>query len=186
VVTSNRNPSTFGQSVTLTARVTPGAATGTVQFTVDGVAFNGPVALDATGRARLITSALTVGTHSVTASYSGSVNYNPSTSPALNQLVNRSASRTVVTTSGTPVARNTVVTFTATVSAVAPGTGTPTGTVQFSIDGVAVGAPAALSGGLATYSTSTLTVGRHRVSAAYVGDAGFNASTSGAITQRVV
>ena len=43
VVTSNRNPSVFGQTVTFTARVTPLAATGTVQFRLDGADVGGPV-----------------------------------------------------------------------------------------------------------------------------------------------
>jgi len=45
--------------------------------------------------------------------------------------------------------------FTATV-AQASGPNVPTGTVQFSIDGSSAGSPVALSGGVATFSTSTL------------------------------
>jgi hypothetical protein len=78
------------------------------------------------------------------------------------------------------------VVFTATVTAVAPGTGTPAGTIQFRIDGVNTGSPAALNpSGQAAYATSTLPVGRHTVSALYTGDTGFNTSTSTTITQRV-
>ena len=41
------------------------------------------------------------------------------------------------------------VTFTFALSAVAPGAGTPTGLVQFKIDGANAGAPAAIAGGVA-------------------------------------
>jgi hypothetical protein len=187
VVTSNRNPaSVFGQSVTFTARVTPLAATGTVQFKLDGVDVGGPVALDATGRARFVINTLAVGPHTVSAVYSGNGNYLPSTSATLTQTVNKAASRTVVTTSGTPANAGTTVVFTATVTAVAPGLGIPTGTVQFRIDGVNVGAPLSLnSSGQAAYATNTLAVGLHTASAVYSGDAGFSASTSANRSQRI-
>ncbi len=74
------------------------------------------------------------------------------------------------------------VTFTATVSAA---TGTPTGTVQFKLDGTDFGT-VALSGGSATSgAASTLTVGNHTVVATYSGDTSFNGSTSPDFTQTV-
>ena len=185
-VTSNRNPaSVFGQSVTFTARVQPVAATGTVQFTIDGSPVGGPVVLDATGRATLVTSTLAVGSHTISAAYSGNTNYTASVG-AITRPVNKANSRTVVTTSGSPATFGTTVVFTATVSAVAPGAGIPTGTVQFRIDGANVGAPVVLNpSGQATYATSTLTVGLHTASAVYSGDAGFNTSTSANRNQRI-
>ncbi|HEY4608899.1 MAG TPA: Ig-like domain repeat protein, partial [Ilumatobacteraceae bacterium] len=185
-LTSNRNPAVFGQGVTFTARVTPVAATGTVQFSIDGAPTGGPVPLDATGRARLTVNSLSLGTHSVSAVYGGSINYLTSISNNLVQTVNKAASRTVVTSSGNPANRGTNVVFTAAVTAVAPGAGLPRGTVQFRIDGLDVGPLVALDGsGRAQYPTSTLAVGRHTVSAVYNGDANFNASTSVSITQRI-
>jgi hypothetical protein len=58
------------------------------------------------------------------------------------------------------------ITFTATV-APSSGSGTPTGTVQFQIDGVNVGSPVTLTGGSAT-PTTTLAVGQHTVAALYL------------------
>ncbi len=186
VVTSNRNPaSVFGQSVTFTARVTPAAATGTVQFSIDGAPFGGAVTLDATGRARLVIATLSVGPHAISAAYSGSGNYTPSTSATFTQTVNKANSRAVVTSSGSPAGVGTTVTFTATVSAVAPGVGTPTGTVQFVIDGASVASLTLNGSGVASYPTNTLPVGRHTVSAVYSGDAGFNPRTSATINQRI-
>jgi hypothetical protein len=77
------------------------------------------------------------------------------------------------------------VTFTASVTAVSPGSGTPTGTVQFLVDGSNFGAPVPLTSGLATGgSLSTLTAGTHIITAAYSGDGTFSAST-GSFTQTV-
>ena len=70
-VTSSNNRPRVGQSVTLTATVTPAGATGTVQFTVNGAPFGGPIALPANGRATLTTSSLPVGILSIRAVYSG-------------------------------------------------------------------------------------------------------------------
>jgi hypothetical protein len=58
------------------------------------------------------------------------------------------------------------ITFTATV-APASGSGTPTGTVQFQIDGVNFGSPVTLTGGSATLTT-TLAVGQHTIAALYL------------------
>jgi hypothetical protein len=186
VLTSNRNLSVSGQSITFTARVTPVAATGTVTFTVDGTPVAGPVTLDATGRARLVISSLAVGGHTVSANYNGSANHLPSATGTVTVTVFKATSRTVVTTSGSPAPQGTTVVFTATVVAVAPGAGTATGTVQFRIDGFDVGAPVALnSSGQAAYATSTMPVGSHTVAAVYAGDGNFNPSTSANITQRI-
>jgi X-Pro dipeptidyl-peptidase len=62
--------------------------------------------------------------------------------------------------------------------------GTPTGSVQFLDGGQPLGAPVPLTGGVAT-STVTLAGGAHQISAAYLGDGGFDASASPAITHTV-
>jgi hypothetical protein len=86
-LTSKPNPSKRSQRVTFTAKVTPSAATGTVQF------FDGAISLGATtlsgGSATLVTTGLAVGMHSITAQYSGDNNYNSSTSAILIQTVTR-------------------------------------------------------------------------------------------------
>src|SRR5438309_9095077 len=73
VLNSTPNPSVFGQAVTLTATVTPVrpdtiAPTGTVVFK-DGATTLGVVTL-VNGSASLVTSAMAVGGHSITAAYS--------------------------------------------------------------------------------------------------------------------
>ena len=76
-LTASSNPATVGQSVTFTAAVTPnsgrGTPTGSVVFSVDGM--NTPtVTLNNTGHASYTTKTLAVGTHTITASYSGDAN----------------------------------------------------------------------------------------------------------------
>ncbi|MEK7755022.1 MAG: Ig-like domain repeat protein, partial [Acidobacteriota bacterium] len=87
-VASSLNPSTIGQSVTFTAQVTGSgpAPTGTVVFR-DGAATLATAAL-AGGTATFATSSLTVGSHSITAAYSGDASNVSSTSAVLVQTVN--------------------------------------------------------------------------------------------------
>jgi hypothetical protein len=89
-LTSSQNPSNFGQPVTFTATVTSqgyeGTPTGTVSF-FDGGSNIGNSNLNAAGIATLTTSSLSVGTHTITATYNGDTNFAPSTSPPLYQVV---------------------------------------------------------------------------------------------------
>lgn len=94
---SSVNPSTVGQAVTFTATVTGNSPTGTVQFRDGAANLGSPVALSG-GTAAFTTSALTVGTHAITAVYSGDAGNAGSTSPVLNQTVNG-----IVITPTTPI-----------------------------------------------------------------------------------
>src|SRR5205823_4279635 len=124
------------------------------------------------------TSSLSVGNHTVTAVYSGNSNFNTSTGTlAGGQTVNKADTSTAVSSSVNPSVFGQSVTFTATVSASSPGSGTPGGTVQFKIDGSNYGSPVSLSGGTASVSDSSLTVGNHTVSADYSGGSSFNGSS---------
>ena len=77
-LTSLPNPSDLTQPVTFTATVTStGPLTGTVQFKIDGANSGNPISLSG-GVAKLTTAALTAGTHSVSADYSGDANFLPS------------------------------------------------------------------------------------------------------------
>ncbi len=70
------------------------------------------------------------------------------------------------------------VSFTLSLLAVAPGAGTPAGTVQFQIDGTNAGGPVLLNGGTAMFSTATLSHGIHVVVAEYAGDGNFLGTTN--------
>jgi hypothetical protein len=188
-VTSSTNPSVFGQSVTLTAKVTaasPGSGTPTSTVTFyDGATSLGTGTLDGTGKATLTYGGLSVGSHAITVSYGGDTNFLTSTSSALNQVVNQDATRTRVTSSANPSVFGQSVTFTATATAAAPGSGTPTGRVEF-YDGSTDLGPGTLDGtGTATFTASSLSVATHSITGVYSGDTNFTTSTSSAINQKV-
>src|SRR5439155_203068 len=136
------------------------------------------------GQATFSTSSLSVVSHSITAVYGGDGNFFTSTSSALSQTVNQASSSTALSSSANPSVFGQSVTFTATVSAVGPGNGTPTGTVTFK-DGATALATNNLSGGQATYSSSTFSVASHSITAVYNGDGNFNTNTSSALIQTV-
>jgi hypothetical protein len=187
-VNSSVNPSTFGQMVLFTATVKAqgsGTPTGTVQFVIDGQSAGSPVTVSTNGgvtTATFSTSTLAVGTHTVMAMYSGDGSFLSSTgSLSGGQVVNKASTSTALTSSASSSGFNQLVTFTATITVNAPGNGTPSGAVQFQIDGSNVGQPVSVStsGGVTTaaYSTNTLAVGTHTVTAVYSGDGSFLSST---------
>ena len=188
-VTSDANPSVFGQTVTFTASVSanaPGTGTpsGTVTF-LDGTTTLASVMLNSGGQATLSIGSLGVGSHSISASYSGDTNFSAGTSAALNQVVNQAGTATALASSVNPSAPGQAVTFTATVSVNAPGAGTLSGTVTF-FDGATTLASVTLNAsGQATFSTSALGAGSHSITAGYSGNTNFSASTSSALTQVV-
>jgi hyaluronoglucosaminidase len=191
VVTSDTNPSTFGQPVTFTATVTPMSgpnalpASGTVQFRNGNANLNAAVPVGAGGHATT-TSTLSAGNRSITAIYTQTGAIPDSvTSPPLTQVVSRAATATSVASSANPADVGQPVTFTASVAAVPPGAGTPTGSVQFVIDGANAGSRTALSGGLATFTTSTLGAGTHTVAVTYAQTTNFAASASPTLSQVV-
>lgn len=186
-LTSTPNPSVFGQNVTFTATVTPTTptyATGTVTFRNNGVAI-GTAPLDANGVATLSTAALAIGTHPITADYGGDALFLAATSNTVNQVVDKANTSTTLISSSNPSLVGQAVTFTATVAAVAPGSGTPTGDVTFSDEGTALATVPLDANGQATFTTSTLTVGTHSITASYAGETRFNPSQSATLAQVV-
>jgi hypothetical protein len=184
-LTSSANPSVFGQTVTFTATVTAvapgsGTPTGTVTFldTTTGTTL-GVINLDSNGQATVMTSAQAVGTDTIEADYSGDTNFTAS-SNTLMQMVNKADTSTGIMSSENPSIFGDPVTFTATVSAVAPGAGTPTGMLIFvdqSNNNTVLQTLALDANGQASFTISTLSVGTHTIAAEYQGDDGFTAST---------
>jgi uncharacterized protein (TIGR03437 family) len=170
-VTSSANPTISGQPVTFTA-VSLSSLPGTVTF------FDGASAIAALGANVLsfATSTLAVGSHSITAKYSGEASqFDTSTSSVLTQIVTASATITV-SSSLDPSTYGQMVTFMASVAPSAC-----TGAVVF-LDGaspnaVTLGA-GTLNGGEATLSTSSLSVGSHPITVSYSGDGNCSSSIS--------
>ena len=116
----------------------------------------------------------------ITASYSGDQTFQSSTSPELKQVV-RVETRTRLVSSQNPSRHGQAVTFTATVAGRSGET--PTGKITFR-DLATVLATVDLSGGQATFTTSTLRRGLHMIRADYGGDT-IDHRSVGLIVQRV-
>src|SRR5262249_58385749 len=94
-------------------------------------------------------------------------------SRSLAQTVNKASTVTIFSSSANPSTTGQLVIFTAAVNVVAPGAGTPTGTVTFNDGSTALATLPLSSSGTATFSTSTLAVNSHSIAAVYSGDASF-------------
>ncbi len=189
---SSANPSTFGQSVTFTATVSgaSGPPTGTVTFFDNGSSIGSGMLSTTAGvtTATLQTSSLAVGTHPITAQYSGDGTYAGSMGTlAPNQVVNKAATSTALVSSLNPSTLGQSVTFTTTVTGVA-GTD-PTGSVTFEDNGTSIGTgTVSTTAGLttATLTTSSLAAGTHPITAVYGGDGNYQASHSSPTVSQVV
>ncbi len=93
-------------------------------------------------------------------------------------LVAQSATETTLSSEANPSVYGQSLTVTADVTAVTPGGGTPTGTIQFEVDGTDYGDPVSMSGGSASLTTAAteLTAGSHIITAKYSGDSNLAAS----------
>ena len=187
ILTSSPNPAGLGQPVTFTATVmgTGGSPTGSVTF-YDGTTSLGAVTL-ASGKATLLTSNLTIGTHSITAQYGGDSTFSGTTSsPALTQAVTgNKSSTTALTSSPNPEVAGQSVTFSAKVTSAVGGI--PTGTVTFFNGSTALGTGSVRLdvSGVATLSTTALALGSPSITASYSGDANYVASTAPALIETV-
>ena len=182
VTAAPASPQLSGTSVTFTATVSPSAA-GTVQFK-DGASNLGTPQTVSASKAALSTSALAIGSHTISAVFTptDSAAFTGSTSPGITYVVSAPAATSTTTalsaTPASPQVSGTSVSFTATVSP------TAAGTVQFKDGSTNIGTPQTVSGGQASLATSSLTVGSHSVTATFVptDPASFTGSTSPAIT----
>ena len=78
------------------------------------------------------------------------------------------------------------VTFTATVTPTSSGAGTPSGSVAFSVDGTVVATvPLNAATGQASFTTSSLAIGTHKIIATFTANAPFQGSTSSTLSQSV-
>jgi hypothetical protein len=177
------NPSTYGQSITLSASVQPGSGsgpTGSVTF-LDGSTNLGSAPLSS-GSASFSIATLTAGTHSITAQYSGDSNFAASTSLALSETVNPGATTTAIVSGANPASYGQAVTLTATVQP--PAGTTANGTVTF-LDGTVSLGTLNLANNSGQLTISTLAVGAHSLTASYAGSGNLSASTSSALTETI-
>ena len=123
-------------------------------------------------------------THTVVAAYGGDSAHLPSTSSSVSLTAGVLTTTTLIS-SLNPAAQGASVTFTSTVSRPSGATGVPTGSVAFMDGSTALGNSQLDGTGKATYTTTSLTVGSHSITAVYSGDASDSASTSTALTEVV-
>lgn len=182
--TLSTNPSpTYGQPVTLTATVTGGSPTGTVDFFLkDGFNLLG-VGTISSGQASVTINGLIPGNYTYNATYNGSGNHAISWNTITFGVAKASTTTTITKSSPNPSTYGQSVTFTATVTSSA---GVPTGTVTFKKGNGTLG-QGTLSNGVATYTTTPLQLGGGSdvITATYAATTDFAASTSSGYTQTV-
>lgn len=176
-LTSSESPAAFGDKVTVTAKVAgaAGAAvpTGTVNL-AEGNTTLGSATLDGNGSAAFSLPQLPVGTHTLTATYSGDGSYKTS-SGSLVLIITQAPTRTSLSASPNPAAPATPVTLTAQVTS---GAGNPSGTVTFTDGSSLLGKASVSASGQAVLTVKSLTPGDHQLSATYSGAASFASSTA--------
>jgi len=190
LLASSLNPSTTGSNVTFTATiqtnfVTAGNATGLMVFKDSGTALSTNAVSG--GVAAFSTNTLAVGSHSLTAEYSGGGDYLASTSAPLAQVVQavtRAATTTALSIAPSPSAVGSNVLFTATVRTNSRTAGDAGGSMVFK-EGTSALGTAPVSAGVAVLNLSSLTYGSHLIKAEYSGDPSYLAATSSPLTQIV-
>ncbi len=189
VLSSSENPAPFGAKVTFTARInpsTPGGPTptGTVSFQ-EGATVLGTATLRR-GSATYSSSSLSLGAHSITVLYGGDGSDAPGESAPLTQIVARASTQVTLTSSAEPAVFGSGATVKAAVRAVAPGHGTPTGSVTFSEGASTLATVALNSSANATYRLSELSVGQHTITATYSGSEDFSGAEPQSLIQTIV
>ena len=182
----------FGQTLTLTAKAsaTGGSTpTGSITF-MDGTTVLGVQTLSG-GQATLTQSALAVGSHAITAIYTPSGGFGSSNSTPVTVSVSQATTSSVISSSLSNAKYGQAVTIAVTVSNGASGGPAPTGgTVNIYLDRSSSNpgtllASVSLTGGSVSWTTSNLPVGRHTLTAVYLGTGNFAGSTSAAVSQTV-
>ena len=182
-IPASGNPQ-YGQGITVAAKVTPSSATaamtGTITFKVDGVA-GVPVPIVYAGgvaTASVAISSQGVGSHTVTAIYSGDFNYAASNNNAAPLTLTVTKANTTTATGAAPATLQQFSTETVTATVASTTTGTPTGTVSFYNGPTLLGTSSLNSSGIATFTSATLAVGSYGVTGVYSGDGNYATSTS--------
>ena len=111
--------------------------------------------------------------HTITGTYPADAVHSGSDNTA-SLTVDKADTLTTAGSAPSPSIYGQQVTFSATVSVVSPGVGSPTGSVQFVVDGSNYGSPVSLTGESASITDSALTAGSHSITAVYSGDSNFN------------
>ena len=169
----------FSATVTSSTGLVPD---GTVVFSANGNQI-GTVVLQA-GHVSMTTSTLPAGTYTVFAAYAGNATFAAASSTPITLVLAQAPSQTILASSLNPAPAAMSITFSATTTA---GSIVPSGSLQF-LDGTTpMGSPVPLSPqGIATYTTTNLSLGTHPITAAFAGNHDLLASTSAVLQQSIV
>jgi sugar lactone lactonase YvrE len=188
-------PITFGQAGTVTITLVgpysviappSGSVTYTILSSSNASVASGTLTLTVGSSSSTVTvpiaNTLAPGTYTISLTYSGDANNAAIASPTTVQiLVSKNAASVALSSSQNPVLVTNSVTFTATVSGTS---GTPTGSVSF-YDGTTLLGSGTVAQGVALYTTTTLAIGAHSITAVYSGDSTFATQTSTVVTETV-
>jgi hypothetical protein len=187
-LTSSANPAIVGAALTLTARVTGNGSTptGTVAL-VDGATTIATQPVPLNGIVAFTDPALAIGSHILTAAYSGDANHAGTTSTQLTESILQ-ATTTALTATASNLIGGQSVTFSASVVGASsqPLSGSPMGTVKFLDAGTVLGAVTVNGSGNASFTTTSLRPGNHTITAAFTGDTNDAPSTSATVPVGVV
>jgi len=175
------NPSVYGQPVLIVVTtVLPGAGipTGVVTF-FDKKKQIGTGKLNFRGQVAFPTTHMWVGKHSLTATYAGDANFLPSViAKPRAQVIVKDRTTTKITSSLNPSPLGKTVTLTATILPVAPGSRLPKGTVLWKKGTTLLSTSSVSTKGTSTLSLPNLPLGSTSITAQYVGNTNYIASSA--------
>lgn len=185
-ITSNINPSTYGQQIHLVAKVTPDSGpvptSGSVSWYDNGTLL-GTAGVTTIGTSSWQPSTWTGGVHNVTAVFPATTTFASSTSPVFEQTVKAASTRTTVSAAPSPATHGQSVKLTATV---VPASGTIAGTVTFKSGTTVLGTGTLDARTKQTWlTTSFAKAGSYSITASFAGSQNFTASSSAAVTLTV-
>lgn len=193
VPTSYYNNCNQGQSTSSSCQnATFGSATGTVVFS-DGSSTLNTALINAEGDAEYITGALPVGSHSISAQYSGDSSYNASSASAISFSVVKATPTVTVTPNASSISAGQTLVLAAMVDSGGSGAA-PTGSVSFMAGGASLGSASLVpatnpsSGSIVSIATLSLPESAAKslsITANYGGDSNYAPASSSALAVSV-
>jgi hypothetical protein len=181
-ITASDKTMTYGGPTPSFDASVAGLANGDTASVISGLVC---AAQDAAGQP--VSSSTPAGTYPITCSGASAANYTVNYAPGTLTITKASTS-TALSASPSATVFGQPVAFTAQVTVVSPGSGTPSGAVSFTDGGSVIAGCAAQplsASGIATCTTAALSVGLHEIGAAYSGDANFASGTPASLSHTV-
>ena len=174
-LTSSGNPSRYGEPLSIQALVSSSTAkpVGHVQFTMEGHPAE-EIALDANGVAMLTLPPLDAGSYPMSASFIENANFKPASEKFVQQVNPAETSLSLASSANPASFGSEIILYTH----VAARKAKPQGSVELTVDGQVVATEPLDSNSQASVKLPPLESGAHAVSARYLGNANFTASST--------